>query len=158
MSVLLNTSSGNSLSFADKVSIEVQDPGESLAVGDVDGDGKYDVIVTGEKPFGTEWVSILRNTSTVGSVSFDTNIDYSVPNWPKGVSLIDLDSDSKPEIVVARYFTTKTSILPKAVIDCDHVVHIMGAENRLVAMLKTNGYKVLCPNNILSLASVLKYS
>lgn len=46
-------------------------------------------------------------------------------------------------------FVFKTPILPKAVKDCDHVVHIMGAENRLVAMLKTNGYKVLCPNNIL---------
>lgn len=33
--------------------------------------------------------------------------------------------------------------------DVDHIVHVMGAETRLIAMLRKHGFNVYCPNNVL---------
>ena len=46
-------------------------------------------------------------------------------------------------------FVFKTPIKNKVIQDADHIVHVMGAETRLICILKENGYKVICPNNIL---------
>lgn len=46
-------------------------------------------------------------------------------------------------------FVFKTPIKEEVVKQCNHIVHRLGAENRTIAILKNNGYNVVCPNNTL---------
>lgn len=46
-------------------------------------------------------------------------------------------------------FVFKSPINDKVVKEANHIVHRMGSENRLIAILKSNGYNVMCPNIIL---------
>jgi hypothetical protein len=41
------------------------------------------------------------------------------------------------------------TINEKATNDCNHIMHRMGSENRMISILKREGYDVVCPNNIL---------
>ena len=41
------------------------------------------------------------------------------------------------------------AINEKATNDCNHIMHRMGSENRMIAILKREGYEVVCPNIVL---------
>ena len=72
-----------------------------LVVADVNMDGKPDVVVL----YFNGWVSIFRNTSTSGTVSFAPSINYQSINLNAGISAGDIDGDGKPEIAVSSYNT-----------------------------------------------------
>ena len=46
-------------------------------------------------------VSVLRNTSTPGSISFAPKFDLSTASDCRSVQVRDLDGDGKPDIIVA---------------------------------------------------------
>ncbi|MDF2187825.1 FG-GAP-like repeat-containing protein [Paraflavitalea sp. CAU 1676] len=71
-----------------------------FAVGDLDNDGKPDVVVTNQD---ANTISIFRNTSTAGDLSFTTRTDLATVAAPEGVAIGDIDGDGKAEIVVAGY-------------------------------------------------------
>ncbi len=104
VSVLRNTSTGLSLSFAPKVDFTVQDGPHSIAIADLDGDGKLDLVTAsnGEQGTGTT-VSVLRNTSTSGTISFDTKVDFTTGQGPLTVVVGDLDGDNKPDLAVTNF-------------------------------------------------------
>ena len=66
-----------------------------LAVGDIDGDGRPDVVSKGGAK-----VNVVRNTSTNGILSFENNIEYQQTGGPETIALADLDGDGKPEMIV----------------------------------------------------------
>jgi hypothetical protein len=72
---------------------------KSVAIGDMDGDDKLDVVVVDQ---GANKVSVLRNTSSSGIPSFDAKVDFTAGTTPRRVSLADLDGDGKPEMVVSN--------------------------------------------------------
>lgn len=63
---------------------------------DVDGDGKKDVLASNAT---ANTVSILRNTSSVGSVSFDVPVNYATSAYPYSVNAADFDGDGKPDLL-----------------------------------------------------------
>src|SRR5262249_41835784 len=68
------------------------------------GDGKLDLVVTDYGPFGSgNTVSVLRNTSTIGNVSFGGEKTFTVGSAPTETAVSDLDGDGKPELVVTNY-------------------------------------------------------
>jgi gliding motility-associated-like protein len=83
-----------------------------VAVGDLDGDGKADLVLANGVSPGI--VSVFRNTSTIGSItatSFGARQDFAVGNEPYFVSLADVDGDGKLELLIANYSSSSVSVL-----------------------------------------------
>ncbi len=113
VSVLRNTSTRGSVNFATKVSFFTGDENnpESIAIGDIDGDGKLDLATAN---ISDTTVSVLRNTSTSGSInnsSFATKIGFAVGNNPFSVTIGDLDGDGKLDLAVANAKSNTVSVL-----------------------------------------------
>ncbi len=110
ISVLRNTSSPGTISFADKVDFATGTGPLSLVLGDIDGDGKQDVAVADEGS-GANAVSVLRNTSSPGTISFAGRIDFPAGTGPAGIMLGNLDPDTKPDLAVTNLNGTTVSVL-----------------------------------------------
>jgi hypothetical protein len=105
LSVFRNQSTSGTIttgSFAPKVDIGTGTNPFGIAVGDLDGDGKQDVVVANS---GSNTISIFRNTSTSGSISlssFAPKVDINTGTSPYGVAIGDLDGDGKPDLAVTN--------------------------------------------------------
>jgi hypothetical protein len=108
IAVLRNTSSSGNLSFA---SLQLLPSGFGnptyLNTGDIDGDGKPDIAVNHEN-YST--VSIIKNLSQPGTISFSSNTDFNAASMPLTVLLTDLDNDARPDIISGSGSGTAFSI------------------------------------------------
>ena len=113
VSVLRNTSISGSISFASKVDFATGTYPYSVAIGDIDGDGKMDLAVpnagSATNPLLAN-VSIYRNTSIAGSISFANNVDFSTESDPYSVSIGDIDGDGKIDLAVTNFYAKSVSV------------------------------------------------
>ena len=87
-----------------------------VTIGDVDGDGKPDLAVTG---YAVNQLSVLRNTSVPGSItagSFAARVDYVTGANPHQVALGDLNGDGRPDAVVTSWGSSSIAVLKNAAI------------------------------------------
>ncbi|MEO6455101.1 MAG: FG-GAP-like repeat-containing protein [Ginsengibacter sp.] len=99
ISILRNTSTAGSVTFAAKQDINNGVATYAVAAGDLDGDGKQDLVASS---IGDQNISVFRNTSAAGVISFAPKIDFTGANSPYDIAIGDVDGDGKPDIAVVN--------------------------------------------------------
>lgn len=102
LSVFRNTSTGSTIDFDDRVEFTTDANPIAVALGDLDGDGKTDLVTAN---WGNDNISVLRNTSVSGVIdatSFATKVDFATGALPYALAIADLDGDSKVDVVVVN--------------------------------------------------------
>ena len=95
LSVLRNTTTaGGPITFASHVDFAAGNTPQGLAVGDLDGDGRPDIVVANN---GDNTLSVYRNTSGAGTISFATTTQ-ATGYQPWAAQIADLDGDGKPDV------------------------------------------------------------
>lgn len=110
ISVFRNITSGNTISFATRIDYSVDNSPYSVATGDLDGDGKPDLVIGNN---GSNVISIYKNLSTPGNISFGVRTDITVGTNPYGVAIGDLNGDGKPDVIVTTQGTSSSLFVMK---------------------------------------------
>ena len=111
-SIFKNTSAASGITFAPRVDIITGNYPFGLNVGDVDGDGRPDIITANQGLPTT--ISVFKNVSQPGIItteSFAQRINYSGGTEPRDLVICDLDADKKPEIILANYNSESPSTI-----------------------------------------------
>ena len=78
-----------------------------ISVADLDNDGKQDVIVANQ---GENTLSIFKNISTPGNISFNNPVNITTPSTPIGIGIGDFDKNGWLDIVTANHGNGTVSI------------------------------------------------
>jgi hypothetical protein len=112
VSVLLNTTApgASTPTFATQQAFATGFRPQSVAVADVNGDGKPDLIVANS---GDNTVSVLLNTTAPGATtpSFATQQTFATVSQPDSVTTADVNGDGKPDLIVANFGGNTVSVL-----------------------------------------------
>ena len=108
ISVFRNISTGGTISFATRIDLAVGSNPRNVSFGDLDGDGMQDLIVSNA---GSNTISIFRNTSTSGNISFALKVDINTPVTPGKTAIGDLNNDGKQDIAIACEFANAVRVL-----------------------------------------------
>ena len=108
VSVFLNTGSSGSPAFAAGITLTTGAAPQGVAIGDIDGDGKPDMAITS---YNGNLVSVFRNTSTSGNISFAAKVDIALGSCPFFVVIRDIDGDGKADLVTANKDANTVSIV-----------------------------------------------
>ncbi|HEY2084122.1 MAG TPA: FG-GAP-like repeat-containing protein [Verrucomicrobiae bacterium] len=97
-------------SFSPRIDFPASNSAEALAIGDLDGDGKLDVIAG--SPTGSG-ILVFRNTSTSGVInsnSFAPAVKFAAAGKVNSVGLADMDGDGKLDIALVTQASNAFSI------------------------------------------------
>jgi hypothetical protein len=128
VSVLLNTTAPGSTTptFAGKQDFATGSFPESVAMGDLNGDGSPDLAIANSK---SNSMSVLLNTTAAGAavVSFAAKQDFAVGTGPASVALAGYNGDGTLDVAVANFHSNTVSVLlnttgPSVTIDRDTAV------------------------------------
>jgi hypothetical protein len=108
VSVFRNISTLGNIAFAPRMDFQGPIYSYQLAIGDMDGDGKLDVVFVSFA--NGQSVSVYRNTSTPGNITFAPRIDFGLGGWGNGVALGDLDGSGKPDMVAPTQSSSQLSL------------------------------------------------
>ena len=110
--VCRNTGTNGTNAFAAPVTFNLPSTSPlGLAVADIDGDGKLDIVVA---QYDGNQVSVYRNLATPGgftSNSLAAPVSFATGSGPQGLIVADLDGDGKPDLATANSNDGTVSLL-----------------------------------------------
>lgn len=110
MAIYRNTSPTGAISFDTPVELDTGNSVHHVAINDVDGDAKPELVLVGEL---ASYMSIYRNLSTPGSLtstSFAPRVQFPSGWNAVGVTVGDIDDDGRPDIVFANAYDDNLSV------------------------------------------------
>lgn len=99
VSILRDSGTSGTALFAAKIDLITGNSPMGMAVADLDGDGKLDLVVANNLS-GT--ISVYHNTSTPGSIAFSSKLDFSTLSYPRNIATGDFNGDGKTDIAVSN--------------------------------------------------------
>ncbi|HSI56313.1 MAG TPA: FG-GAP-like repeat-containing protein, partial [Ideonella sp.] len=108
VTLLLNTTPAGSseLSFSSPVAFTTLEPGSDMAVLDINGDGRPDIVTTNSTGSGgATWALLMNGTAAGASVPrFKSNVRF-IGGRPYGVAVADMDLDGRTDVLVTYLVT-----------------------------------------------------
>lgn len=101
IAVSKNNSTPGTISFGTKTNFGTLTYPWDVAVGDIDGDGKPDMVAANESNgnIPNYPISVLRNTTIGSAISFSAKKDFTAGGTTVQVEIADIDKDGKPDII-----------------------------------------------------------
>ena len=126
MSVYKNISTGSAIQFNAPINYAADSGPYTVAVGDIDGDGKPDIILANN---GSNVISFYKNTSSSGNISFADSINFTAGTNPYSVAVRDLDGDGKADIAVTTQGSTSSLLVMRnttlnGIVSFDNAVNV----------------------------------
>jgi FG-GAP-like repeat/IPT/TIG domain len=97
--VYRNTSSPGAASFSSPQDFVAGQGPQAVLTADFDNDGKPDVVIVNASD---NTISVFKNTSQPGAISFGAAATYSSGRLPYGGVIADMDGDGKPDVVIVN--------------------------------------------------------
>ncbi|MBV8762810.1 MAG: VCBS repeat-containing protein [Deltaproteobacteria bacterium] len=116
VSVFINTTATGATtpSFANRIDLTTGTGPFAIAIVDINGDGKRDLVVTdtGTQATPDNKMSVLLNmTTAAGTPTFAAKSDFTVAMIPTSVTSADFNGDGKPDLAFGFYQLAQVSIL-----------------------------------------------
>jgi hypothetical protein len=102
-SVIVNRSD-TAIAFNEAVSLSTGSNPEDLDIGDIDGDGRLDIVTLHNDLATHNFLSIIKNLTTT-TPQFAPYLSLKTALSPRDVNVSDLDGDGKPDLVVSTNYT-----------------------------------------------------
>jgi hypothetical protein len=119
MSVFRNISTPGTIAFANRTTRSTGTTPIYMAAADLNNDGLTDILVTNHS---SKTISVFKNISTAAGIVFADKVDHSLPDFPGGLTVADLDGDSKPDVISGTNTSPSTLSLFKNISTTDSII------------------------------------
>ena len=97
-------------SLTDSIELLTGNQPFDFKIGDLDGDGRLDILTLDRASNSGHNISLYLNTSTTGAISFQPRFDLTTPTNPFAIALSDVDGDGMVDVAIACYGTDSIAV------------------------------------------------